>query len=190
MSIALSLARLWAVALKELIQMRRDRLTFGMIIGIPVIQLVLFGFAINADPKRLPTAILSGDSSEFSRSIIAAMANSGYFRIARIAATESEAHELLERGEVQFVLTIPPDFSRKLMRGERPAILLEADATDPAATSNALAAILQLGNAIARDLRAASKLSSLVLIPSRCASIVFTTRKGSPSTTSFRGCSA
>ncbi len=149
-----SFSRLIGIALKEFIQLRRDRLTFGMIVGIPIIQLMLFGFAINADPKNLPTAILSADNSEFSRSIAHGMENSGYFSLIKKIDTEGEAQELLAHGKVQFVLTIPENFSRKLMRGERPQLLLEADATDPAATSNALSALASLSNqAIARDLQ-------------------------------------
>jgi ABC-2 type transport system permease protein len=151
-----SFSRLIGIALKEFIQLRRDRLTFGMIVGIPIIQLMLFGFAINADPKNLPTAILSADNSEFSRSIARGMENSGYFSLIKQIDTESEAQELLAHGKVQFVLTIPENFSRKLMRGERPQLLLEADATDPAATSNALSALASLSNqAIARDMQGA-----------------------------------
>ncbi|MGB9149423.1 MAG: ABC transporter permease [Burkholderiales bacterium] len=149
-----SFSRLIGIALKEFIQLRRDRLTFGMIVGIPIIQLMLFGFAINADPKYLPTAVLSADNSEFSRSIVRAMENSGYFSVKKQIDSDDVAHEMLAHGEVQFVLTIPENFARKLLRGERPALLLEADATDPAATSNALGALASLSNqAIARDLQ-------------------------------------
>jgi ABC-2 type transport system permease protein len=149
-----SLARFWAVLLKEFVQMRRDRLTFAMMVGIPILQLILFGFAINADPKALPTAVLVADNSVFARSFVSALENSGYFRIVRYLATEDEAERALAVGEVQFVLTVPEGFARKLMRGERPALLVEADATDPAATSNALAALLTLNQtALARDLQ-------------------------------------
>ena len=134
-------ARFWAVLMKEFIQIRRDRLTFAMMIGIPIIQLVLFGFAVNADPKQLPTAVIAAESSPFSRSLLYAIENSGYFKIDRRAANEADADGLLARGDVQFVVTIPADFSRKLMRGDKPAILVEADATDPVATGNALAAL-------------------------------------------------
>ncbi|MCC6353140.1 MAG: ABC transporter permease [Verrucomicrobiae bacterium] len=133
--------RLAAVVLKEFIQMRRDRLTFAMMVGIPLMQLILFGFAINTDPKRLPTGIVSGDHSRYTRALVAAMANSGYFRIVDDDMTEAEADRAIERGSVQFALTIPPDFTRKLLRGERPRFLVEADGTDPAATSNALRAL-------------------------------------------------
>jgi len=148
-----SFARFWAVLLKEFVQMRRDRLTFAMMVGIPILQLILFGFAINADPKALPTAVLAADNSEFSRSFVSALENSGYFRVVRQVRSEAEAHLALAEGEVQFVLTIPEGFARKLVRGERPVLLLEADATDPAATSNALAALLTLNQiALDRDL--------------------------------------
>ena len=148
-----SVSRWLGIVSKELIQLRRDRLTFGMIVGIPIIQLVLFGFAINADPKHLPTAALIADRSEFSRSIMAGLKNSDYFAFIGEARDEADAERMLATGEAQFVLTIPPDFSKRLVRGERPAILLEADATDPTATGNALSAVNQLaGTVLARDL--------------------------------------
>jgi ABC-2 type transport system permease protein len=137
----MSLARFLAILIKEFRQVRRDRLTFGMMVAVPILQLILFGFAINSDPKHLPLALVDGDRSEFSRSFVAALENSSYFRITTRAAGQKEADELLARGSVQFALTIPPDFSRKLLRDEQPAMLLAADATDPAATGNALAAL-------------------------------------------------
>ncbi len=126
--------------------MRRDRLTFAMMVGVPVMQLLLFGFAINADPRGLPVAVMSADQSEFSRSFVAALENSEYFRIANYPETEVEADRLLRVGAVQFVINIPEDFSRELMRGARPSLLVEVDATDPAAASNALATLQVLGN--------------------------------------------
>jgi ABC-2 type transport system permease protein len=148
-----SWTRFWAVLMKEFVQMRRDRLTFAMMVGIPLIQLVLFGYAINSDPKALPTAVLSADNSVFARSFVSALENSGYFRVVRQVASEAEAERELAIGTVQFVLTIPENFSRKLVRGERPVLLLEADASDPAATSNALSALQTLNQtALARDL--------------------------------------
>jgi len=135
--------RLWAVVIKEFIQMRRDRLTFGMMIGVPLLQLTLFGFAINSNPKNLPTAIVLGDNSPCVQTLLQGMRNSGYFDI-RGQLDESAAREALVFGSVQFVLTIPPDFSRSFLRGERPEILLEADATDPAATSNAISTVQEL----------------------------------------------
>lgn len=148
-----SWTRFVAVLSKEFVQMRRDRLTFAMIVGIPILQLILFGFAINTDPKALPTAVLTADASVFSRSFVRAMENTGYFRANRFVATAAEGERLLQLGEVQFFITFPEDFSRKLFRGERPAMLVEADATDPAATSNAIAALLALNqSALNRDL--------------------------------------
>lgn len=141
---AFSFQRFWALVIKEFIQMRRDRLTFGMMIGIPVMQLILFGFAINADPKHLPTAILCADNSVFSRTLVQALKSSDYFDVVTVATNEARTQHLLDLGDVQFVFNIPEDFGRKLMRGERPKVLLEADATDPVATGNAFSAINNL----------------------------------------------
>ncbi|TSA34242.1 MAG: ABC transporter permease, partial [Verrucomicrobiaceae bacterium] len=139
--------RLWAVVIKEFIQMRRDRLTFGMMIGVPLLQLTLFGFAINSNPKNLPTAVVLGDNSPYVQTLLQGMRNSGYFDI-RGQLDESAAREALVFGRVQFILTIPPDFSRSFLRGDRPEILLEADATDPAATSNAIATVQELARTV------------------------------------------
>jgi ABC-2 type transport system permease protein len=153
MSHTFSFARFWAVLTKEFVQMRRDRLTFAMMIGVPIMQLILFGFAINSDPKALPTAVMSADNSIYSRTLIRAIENSGYFRIVHDLTSEAEAERALAMGSVQFVVTIPENFARKLERGERPVLLVEADATDPAATSNALAALLTINQAaLNRDL--------------------------------------
>ena len=153
MSARFSWSRIAAMLAKEFIQLRRDRLTFAMMAGIPLLQLVLFGYAINTDPKHLPTAVLSADQSPFSRSFVRALENSGYFRIVDSIDSEADANRLLALGDVQFVVTIPENFSRKLQRGERPLLLVEADATDPAATSNAIAALLKLNQtALKRDL--------------------------------------
>ncbi|OYT19839.1 MAG: mannose-1-phosphate guanyltransferase [Nitrospira sp. UW-LDO-01] len=150
------LSRFWAIVVKEFIQMRRDRVTFGMMIGVPLIQLVLFGFAINADPKHLPTAVLMADYGAQGRTLLQAIRNSRYFRFVREVKTEQEAEEVLARGEAQFVINIPPNFSRDVLRGERPAILVEADATDPAATSNAIGSLRVLvTTALQQDLRGA-----------------------------------
>jgi ABC-2 type transport system permease protein len=134
-------SRLLAILIKEFRQIQRDRLTFAMMVGMPIIQLILFGFAINTDPKHLPMAVVAADHSEFSRSFIQGLASSDYFKITHTLQSEAAADALLAAGEVQFVLVIPPDFARRLIRGERPAILLAADATDPSASGNALAAI-------------------------------------------------
>ncbi len=136
-----ALHRFWAVVLKEFVQMKRDRVTFAMMVGIPLLQLLLFGFAINSDPKHLPTAVLNADPGPFARTLVAAMRHSGYFELTHEVAAEAEAARLLQLGEVQFVVNIPSDFSRRILRGERPALLVEADATDPAATGPALSAM-------------------------------------------------
>jgi len=148
-----ALHRFLAILAKEFVQVRRDRLTFAMMIGVPVMQLVLFGYAINMDPKGLPAAVVVADASAFSRSLVRALENTGYFRVVAQPATLDEADRLIARGEVQFALEIPEDFARKLQRGERPVVLVEADATDPAATSNALAALQQISlSALDHDL--------------------------------------
>ena len=137
----MSWSRLTAILIKEFRQIQRDRLTFAMMVGMPIIQLILFGFAINTDPKQLPMAVVVADHSEFSRSFIQGLKSSDYFKITHSLQNEAAADALLAGGEVQFVLVIPPDFGRRLMRGERPAVLLAADATDPSASGNALGAI-------------------------------------------------
>jgi ABC-2 type transport system permease protein len=143
-----SISRWLGIVGKEFIQLKRDRLTFAMIVGIPVVQLVMFGYAINSDPKRLPTALLVADRSEFSRSILAGLQNSRYFEFVGEARDEDDADRMLAMGEAQFVVTIPADFSRRLVRGEHPAMLVEADATDPTATGNAIAAVNQLAQTV------------------------------------------
>ena len=133
--------------------MRRDRMTFGMMIGIPMLQLILFGYAINSDPKHLPTAVYSADNSVFSRTIVWGLRNSSYFDIVRQPDNEAEVQQLLAQGKIQFAVDIPVDFSRKLLRGERPDLLLEADATDPSAIGYAVAAINLLSTTVLnRDL--------------------------------------
>jgi ABC-2 type transport system permease protein len=149
-----SFSRLLAMVLKEFIQMRRDRLTFAMMVGTPILQLLLFGYAINSDPKRLPTAVLAYDHSDLGRSLVAALQNTGYYRIVRTARSEAEANRLLETGEVLFVVTIPAGFARDLLRGDRPELLVEADATDPVAAGNALAALATINlDGLAHDLK-------------------------------------
>jgi ABC-2 type transport system permease protein len=139
-----SVSRFVAMVVKEFIQMLRDRVTFGMMVGIPLIQLVLFGYAINSDPKHLPAAVLLADHGPQGRTLLSAIKNSSYFDFVRELSSEAEARDVLARGEVQFVVDIPQDFSRDLLRGARPTILLEADASDPAATSNATNAVRSL----------------------------------------------
>ena len=142
-------ARWWSVVRKEFLQLRRDRITFAMIVGIPIMQLTLFGYAINSDPKHLLTGLLVQDHSEFTRTFLAGMTTSNYFDIVQQLPNEEAARTALARGKLQFVLTIPPDFTRRLLRGDRPPLLLEADATDPSATGNAISAALQLPQSVA-----------------------------------------
>ncbi|MFL6762044.1 MAG: ABC transporter permease [Sphingomicrobium sp.] len=142
--IGLSFSRILAVLAKEFTQLVRDRLTYAMIIGIPVIQLLLFGYAINSDPKHLPTAVLVQDQGRFSRSILGALVRSDYFDIRYEARSPAEMDRLIERGEVQFAITIPGDFTRRIVRRDKPQILVEADASDPAATGPAVAALAAL----------------------------------------------
>jgi ABC-2 type transport system permease protein len=151
MSARFSFARVGAVLGKEFIQMRRDRLTLAMIVGVPLMQVFLFGFAINLNPKHLPTAVSISDPGTFSDSIVAALANSSYFEIVKATNSPSEARRMLDEGDVSFVVEIPANFSRDLVRGARPALLVESDATDPAAGSNATAALSELFTDALRD---------------------------------------
>lgn len=134
-----SWSRLVAIILKEFTQMTRDRLTFAMLAGIPVAQLVLFGYAINSDPKHLPTAIVNGDRGPVSRAIVATLQTSAYYTITMPEASEAEASEALRLGSVQFAVHIPPQFEHDIVKGLRPVVFVNADATDPSAASNALA---------------------------------------------------
>jgi ABC-2 type transport system permease protein len=147
---AFSLRRWWGIVLKEFVQLRRDRITFGMIVGIPIVQILLFGYAINTEPRHLPTAVVVTEPSEFTRSFLAAMRTSGYFDFVAELSSEQAARDALERGTVKFVVNFPADFTRRLVRGERPAVLIEADATDPAAAGAALATVGQLATSVAR----------------------------------------
>jgi ABC-2 type transport system permease protein len=133
-----SWARTVAIAIKELIQMRRDRMTFAMMLGVPLMQLMLFGYAINTDPKHLPTAVVAEEQTPIVRHILKAFENSGYYQLTHKVNNAREANLLLASGEVSFVLTFPTGFSQKLIHGERPQLLIEADASDPAASSNAI----------------------------------------------------
>jgi len=146
--------RLLAIFIKEFQQMLRDRLTFAMAIGVPILQLVLFGYAINTDPKALPTVIASADSGPLARSLSAALQNTGYFRIVATTTRQRDAARMIESGDAQFMIVIPDDFTRRVIRGERPAVLVEVDATDPSASGNAIAALGSVtGSALAADLK-------------------------------------
>ena len=134
---AISWTRVFAVMSKEFVQLARDRLTYAMILVLPIVQLMLFGYAINNDPKHLPMAVLVQDHGPFARSVLSAVANTGYFDIVEEAASPAALDQALERGRVQFTLTIPPDFSRKVVRGQDAQVLIEADASDPGTTGAA-----------------------------------------------------
>ncbi|HET9023787.1 MAG TPA: ABC transporter permease, partial [Burkholderiaceae bacterium] len=139
----LSMARIVAVLRKELVQLRRDRLTFAMLIGVPIMQLILFGYAINSDPKNLPAAVVALDQGPLVRSIVRAAENTHYFHVVE-AASEHDAERLIARGEVQFAFVFPSDFTERVLRGERPAMAVYADATDPSATGAAVSSLQQL----------------------------------------------
>jgi ABC-2 type transport system permease protein len=148
-----SLRRTWAMVVKEFIQLRRDRMTFGLMIAVPLIQLILFGYAIDTDPRNLPTAVLARDASVQARSFLAGMEATGYFDIVRRVESEAEIDRLILSGEILFAVEIPAGFGRDLVRGERPQILVVADAADPTATGGAIAALRRLsGGVLARDL--------------------------------------
>jgi ABC-2 type transport system permease protein len=134
----------WAVLVKEFIQLRRDRVSFAMIILIPLIQLLLFGYAINTNPRHLPTAVLLQEHSDLGRSILAALKNTEYFRVTELPRNEAELDELLASGKVLFGVEVPANFERSVRRGDKPTMLIVADATDPVAAGSALGALNQV----------------------------------------------
>ena len=145
--------RLHAMVVKEFLQLLRDRVTLALIVMIPLMELILFGYAINMNPRHLPMAVLSADNSPAARAFVRALANTRYFDIRRLVKTEEEAEALIRSGRVQFILQIPPGFARDLHRGLRPRLLLLADATDPVATGSAVSAVSQLASrTLAREL--------------------------------------
>ena len=145
--------RSWAMVLKEFIQLRRDRVSFAMIVMIPVMQLLLFGYAINTTPHNLPTAVLLQEDSDLGRSILKALENTAYFRFTREVHDVQEFDNLLLSGKVLFGVEIPRGFERAVRRGDRPALLVAADATDPIAASSALSSLSVLvQTALAHDL--------------------------------------
>jgi ABC-2 type transport system permease protein len=151
-----SAGRVLAVMIKEFKQLTRDRLTYAMMLGLPVIQLLLFGYAINTEPRHLPTAVLVQEDSVFARSIVGALAHSAYFDLAAQARSPAELDEMIRQGRVQFAVTIPADFTHRVARGDHAEVLVEADATDPAATGGAVAALAALPTqALAHDLKGA-----------------------------------
>jgi len=166
-----SLRRLRALMTKELIQMRRDRVTFAMMIGVPLMQLMLFGFAINSDPKGLPAALVAPTQDRFTRAMVSALETTGYYRFTHVGVTATEAEFLISRGDVSFVVTVPSDFGRRVLRGDQPQILIEADATDPSVASGAIstlgtvaadALLRETGGEAAAKARADAQLSVVV----------------------------
>lgn len=152
MSRFFSLTRLRALLAKESIQMRRDRVTFAMMIGIPLVQLMLFGYAINTDPKRLPAALVAPVQDRYTRAMVSALELTGYYRFTAPSVTAPEAEEMIARGDVAFVVTVPSDFGRRIERGDRATLLIEADATDPAVASGAISTLSTVaGSALVRE---------------------------------------
>ena len=148
------LRRMWAMVVKEFVQMRRDRMTFATMIFVPILQLVLFGYAINTDPKQLPTAVLTRDDGPLTRAVLAAMKNTDYFDFRVEVRDPEELDRLIRSGEVQFAVEIPASFERDVRRGDRPAVLVIADATDPVATGTAVSSLQGLiDTALRRELR-------------------------------------
>src|SRR5438552_2720038 len=133
--------RTWAMLVKEFIQLKRDRISFAMIIMIPLIQLMLFGYAINSNPRHLPTAVLLQEQTDLSRSILKALENTAYFTVTHQVRDEAELDRLLASGTVLFAIEIPAHFERAVRRGDHPALLVAADATDPVAAGSAIAAL-------------------------------------------------
>ncbi|MEO1138958.1 MAG: ABC transporter permease [Pseudomonadota bacterium] len=136
-----SLQRLGAILLKETLQMIRDRITFAMMIGIPIMQLILFGFAINNDPKHLSAALVVTRQDHFTRAMVTALENTGYYRFEHVVDSAAQAEQLIAKGSVSFVVTVPSDFERRVRRGDHPRILIEADASDPAVSSGAVSTL-------------------------------------------------
>ncbi|SFO44256.1 ABC-2 type transport system permease protein [Cohaesibacter marisflavi] len=136
-----SFSRLFALLAKEMTQMMRDRITFGMMIGIPLVQLALFGFAINTDPKQLPAALVTTSQDQFTRAIVSALEVTNYYRFDYVGISAKDADELMLEGKVSFIVTIPADLSKRVLRGDEPQILIEADASDPSASSGAVSTL-------------------------------------------------
>lgn len=140
--------RIKALIKKEFIQLKRDKITLRMIIALPVAQLLLFGYAINTDPRHMPTAIVSRDNTFLTRSITTALENTDYFKITHKISSDAEGQQLLQRGQVLFVVTIPENFTRDVVRGRPPKMLLQADASDPTSISGAVGALNELAETV------------------------------------------
>src|SRR3990167_9260680 len=154
MKVPFSFFRLWGLIIKEFTQFIRDRSTFVMVISLPIVQLVLFGFAINTNPKYLPSALINSDNGPFARTLIHQLQNTEYFNFNHFPQSEAEAKKMIETHQVLFVLNIPPDFSHQLVRGKNPAALLEVDGTDPVSVAYAISAVNGvMNNAFQYDLK-------------------------------------
>jgi ABC-2 type transport system permease protein len=136
-----SWARTWAVLVKEFQHVLRDRLTFAMAVGIPILQLILFGYAINTDPKNLPSVAVVADNGQMSQSVLKALENTGYFKFVQVTTDEHLAEQMITTGQVQYMVVVPANFTRDVIRGDHPSVLLSVDGTDPAASGNAIAAV-------------------------------------------------
>jgi ABC-2 type transport system permease protein len=157
-----SFTRLTALLIKELIQMKRDRVTFAMMLGVPLMQLILFGFAINNDPKQLPAALVTTSQDRYTRAMVSALEITGYYRFNHVVDSQTEAEKLMQNGTVSFVVTIPSDFTKRILKGGRPQILIEADGTDPAVASGAISTLgtvaeQALTRELGADVKAAEK---------------------------------
>lgn len=172
-----SFMRLGAILAKEFVQMRRDRITFAMMLGVPIAQLLLFGFAINNDPKGLRTALLATGQDRYTRAVVIALETTGYFRFVARPDTAEDAESLIASGKVSFVVTIPSDFARRVDRGDAPTLLVEADATDPAAASGAIGALQTVAS---RALLREQGREALAAEQNRAALTVITHRRYNP----------
>lgn len=149
------LSRIVAVMIKEFTQLRRDRITYAMILVMPLVQLLLFGYAINTDPRHLPAAVVSYDHSDIANAVVATLQTSSYVDVTRRPTSEAEMDRLMRRGSISLALTIPPDFTHRVLKGERAQILAEVDASDPIAASGVAAAVAALpAHALKHDLPA------------------------------------
>ena len=185
-----ALARTLAMFIKEFVQLRRDRLTFGTMIFIPVVQLLLFGYAINTTPRHLPTAVLVHEESDLARSILAALSNTSYFAVTQLARSEAEMDHWMRSGDVLFGIEIPAGFERGVRRGDRPALLVAADASDPVAAGTALGALEGVVQHAPWRAIAGCPRPPRRPPPSRSASTAATIPRPSPASISCRVCSA
>ena len=182
---------MWAMIVKEFVQMRRDRMTFATMIVVPIMQLVLFGYAINTDPKHLPTAVLVRDDGPLTRAVLSAIKNTDYFEFKRQVRDAEELDRLVRSGEVQFAIEIPASFERDVRRGDKPSVLVIADATDPVATGTALSSLQGvIDSALKRELRGPDAAHEDNAALRDRAAAPLQPRRPSPNTTSCRACSA